>query len=301
MAQRANYWSCSKFADWLRNVAGAPTKPNAGTSEEWRAYRKAARRHSKFFYWLADDGVDAVQNFIHWPTDKLYDFTYWICNRFVEKTHMLSTGLEPGYHEVEQRILYGLFNTLVVFVEEEKAWMEYICNSEKYPDLPFWKKRWPFKHFTHFTYPELGLKYLEWESTLKKDDEWFGYKWREKEEPEAVAAERAANEEYMKPTPQAEKAMEIISLYYWWKNDRPIRPDPYEISGWTAYCDQKRQKAKEEDDDDCMSIFDADRTPEEEQQSRTALDKITEIEVAQFDEDTEKMIQLIKLRQGLWT
>lgn len=36
---RRDYWSCTKFADWLR---GTP-KLKAGTVEEWNAWEKVAR------------------------------------------------------------------------------------------------------------------------------------------------------------------------------------------------------------------------------------------------------------------
>jgi hypothetical protein len=33
------YWSCSKFADWLRGTS----KIHSGTAEEWNVWRKAAK------------------------------------------------------------------------------------------------------------------------------------------------------------------------------------------------------------------------------------------------------------------
>jgi hypothetical protein len=35
-------------------------------------------------------------------------------------------------------------------------------------------------------------------------------------------------------------AKEKLDLYTWWTVTRPARPDPYEASGWTAYCELKR-------------------------------------------------------------
>ncbi len=44
-----------------------------------------------------------------------------------------------------------------------------------------------------------------------------------------------------------------------------------------------------------------DKTPEEAEMCRTALDKSQEIEAAYNKEDEEMMIRLIKIRESLWT
>ena len=60
MAQRTHYWSCSSFADWLRGTA----KNGAKTAEGWRDWRKDAETKYPFRYWLAEEGLDKIQNFI---------------------------------------------------------------------------------------------------------------------------------------------------------------------------------------------------------------------------------------------
>jgi hypothetical protein len=50
--------------------------------------------------------------------------------------------------------------------------------------------------------------------------------------------------DFGKFTNQALAAQETIVLYRWWKEVRPTRQDPMEASGWSAYCDERRQKAK---------------------------------------------------------
>jgi hypothetical protein len=44
-----------------------------------------------------------------------------------------------------------------------------------------------------------------------------------------------------------------------------------------------------------------DKSPEEAEWCRTALDKSREIEKAYDDEDEAMMIRLIKIRESLWT
>lgn len=54
---RSRYFSCSKFADWLR---GTP-KLSCGTSEEWRDWEISAKQSRPIRYWLAEEGLDYIQ------------------------------------------------------------------------------------------------------------------------------------------------------------------------------------------------------------------------------------------------
>jgi hypothetical protein len=95
-------------------------------------------------------------------------------------------------------------------------------------------------------------------------------------------------------TRQAISAKNVYDLYIWWKDVRPNRPDPYEISGWSAFCD-KRETAG-----DGMFRFD-NMDDEERKLSRQYREKLDAIEKSYEEEDEEMMIKLIKIRQDLWT
>lgn len=223
MKQRIHYWSCSGLADWLRGTA----KPRSETAEGWRDWETGVKARNPLRFWLVEEFLDKAQDFVNWPVDRLRDLTYWINNRFVEQTHVCRTGLKKGeWHETGERMLHGLFNELVWFVSEQKSWMEYISHPDKYRHLPFLKTTWPFRHFTNFNYPELGLAYLEWEKGLVYDEGWYGYPSRE------FSDEKKANyPDYGQMTPQARSATEIGELYDWWVNARPKRPDPMDTGG----------------------------------------------------------------------
>jgi len=96
-------------------------------------------------------------------------------------------------------------------------------------------------------------------------------------------------------THQALAAREIIELYTWWTTVYRNRPDPYEISGWTAYCEASREA------NGGKLSWSGDKSPELEKASRLALDELQKIEKAYEDEDEAMMIRLIKIRQSLWT
>jgi hypothetical protein len=286
MKQRIRYWSCSRFADWLRGTA----KPRSETAGGWHDWKEDAKARNPLRFWLAEEFLDNVQDFVNWPMDRLHALTYWINNRFVEQTHVCRTGLKKGdWHETGDRMLYGLFNELAWFVSEQKSWMEFISHRDKYRHLPFWKTTWPFRHFTNFNYPELGLAYLEWEKGLVFNESWYGNPGRQFSEEE-----KANYPDYGQITPQAKTATEIGELYDWWVNVRPKRPDPMDVGGWSAYCDQMSARYGD-------AVLHEERTDDERAMSKQALDKTHAIEQAYEYEDTVMMKRLIEIRGSLWT
>ena len=277
MAQRAQYWSCTKFADWIRGIE----KGDAKTGRGWREWESEAKTKYPIRYWIAEEALDAVQNFIWWPVDQLYNIKYYINNRWVTRTHALTShprDIKRGqWKDVGNRFLPCLFNELVDFVEMEQAWHHIAWDKEareKYR-APWWASGW-FR-WRVWRCPQAGLDYLDWASTLT-NEEWL-------DEDKKHLAE---------PTYQAKNAKEIKALYLWWKEIYPNRPDPMDVSGWSELCDQKRK--------DGRHILDLEsRNPEEETLSRQTLDKLHKIEEQYEKEEEEMMIRLIKVRNSLWT
>jgi len=275
MAWKSSYWSCSNFADWLRGES----KPEAGTGKEWAEWKKASKEKHPFRYWLAEEGLDHIQDFVTWPERKLNDVRYYINNRWVSRTHALTAhprDIPRGeWRDVGNRFLPCLFNELVDFVEVEQAWHHVMWDEEarKKYETPWWRKGW--LRWRSWRCPEAGIDYLKWAMTLTNKE----------------FIEEGEQEE---PTYQAKAAKEILELYTWWKEVYPKRPDPHDASGWTAYCEMRRKRG--------AHFLDLeDKTPEEAEQCRVALDKTQEIEKAYNDEDEAMMIRLIKIRESLWT
>jgi hypothetical protein len=277
-----DYWSCSDFADKIRGTA----KPEWGTGTEWDYWKIHAKQTHPIRYWVVETAFDAVQDFIWWPIDTLYDIKYYCINRWVTKTHQLTASkkdLKPGeWCDVGGRFLPCLFNELVDFVEVELAgsklmWMD--AEEFKKQKAPFWA-RGPFKTRT-WRSRELGMEYLAWASDLTYDNHWG-------------VGEDHAN--YGKLTTQALNAREIKELYLWWTEVYPTRPDPYDESGFAAYL-----KAREEANGGKMNWGCDEKTEEERQELKAVLDESTRIEQLYESEDTAMMIRLIKVRDGLWT
>ena len=278
MAHHSRYWSCSPFADWLRGTK----KLSAGTAEQWDDWTTAAQMKHNFRYWLAEEGLSHLQDFVTWPIRKIYDVKYYINNRWVTRTHSLTAhprDIKPGqWQDVGNRFLPCLFNELVDFVEIETAWSHIAWGSKedraKY-NAPFWSTGW-FRWRT-WRCPQAGLDHLDWAMTLTNND------WCDKDDPE-----------YGKPTGQAIRAKEIKELYTWWKEVYPKRPDPHDASGWSDYCEAKRVLND-------GRLFGDKETNELKKQGNKALKLSQKIEQQYEKEDTEMMIRLIKARDSLWT
>lgn len=269
---RSHYWSCSRFADWLRGTA----KPSAATSKGWRQWRDAAQTAHRVRYWLAEEGLDMVQNALYWPADQLDNIRYYINNRWVTRSHALTAhprDIKPGqWCDVGNRFLPCLFNELVDFVEIETAWHHVLWDEaerKKY-HVPWWRSGW--LRWRTWRCPEAGIAHLEWAATLTHVD----------------------NKGVEHPTGQAHTAKEILDLYHWWTEEYPNRPDPHDVSGWTEHCSAKR---KNNDD-----LFDFENeTPEQQKTVRKMLKETDRIEKEYAKEDERMMIRLIKIRSGLWT
>jgi hypothetical protein len=275
---RSNYWSCSKFADWLR---GTP-KLGCGTSEEWDLWRKTAETTYPTRYWIAEEGLDYLQNFVYYIPDRLNDVRYYINNRWVSCSHALTAhprDIKPGaWQDVGNRFLPCLFNELVDFVEVEQAWHYVMWNDEeraKY-NVPWYRSGW--LRWRTWRCPEAGLAYLNWASTLT-NEEFLD----EDKKSEAV------------PTYQAKAAKEIIELYTWWTVTYRNRPDPYEASGWTAACEAQREA------NGGRLSFSSPKDPVLKKASDKAHKLLQKIEADYTKEDESMMIRLIKIRESLWT
>jgi hypothetical protein len=277
-----NYWTCSKFADWLRGT----TKLKMGTAEQWDEWESRAKKDFPVRWWLAEEGLDMIQKFIMYIPEKLYAIKYYINNRWVTRTHALtasSRDIRPGtWCDVGNRFLPCLFNELQDFVEIELAWWHIAWadkeDKAKYK-APFWASGW-FRWRT-WRCPQAGLDSLEWQRNLR---------WKEDE----VGSDSKSLGQL---TPQAIKAQEILDLYKWWTEVYRNRPDPMEASGWSAYCDECRVELG----DGVMSMFKNHNNTALKKRGDKASKLLHKIEADYEKEDEAMMIRLIKVRHGLWT
>lgn len=271
------YWSCSKLADKIRGTKSL----GCGTSEEWDKWHNDAKEAHPVRYWIADTLLDKIQDFVYFIPDKCNKIRYWLNNRFRNHTHALTahkSSLPRGqWCDLSNRFLPCMFDELVNFVEVEKAGMQAISSEEtiKKYNVPLTRQKWYLRFLTEWRCPQAGIDYLNWEMTLVYDEDW---------------GVQPNDEKYGQLTPQAVAAKEVLALYTWYTQVYKNRPDPYDVSGWSAICENARQSGK--------SIFSAIN---DDEKTDKALKTNRQLEAEYQDEDTEMMIRLIKVRDSLWT
>lgn len=254
---RMRYWSCSAFADWLRGTA----KPGAATIPDWDDWKVAAKTKNKFRFWLAEEGLDTIQNILHFPLDLVHEVKYRIRMRFFLKPFALFSDSLNRYSwtDLDSRILYCLFDELVKFVEIEMAWMYLTWDKEARERFNIGK----FKGFWRVgRVPLAGLAYLQ----------------RYMDGPE---------EEWGNPA----SYKEIFELYTWWKQ-RDSRPDPFEASGWAELADAPSFGL--------FGLW-RDVSDEGREKRDKVMNELTRIEDEYEAEDEAMLIRLIKIRKHLWT
>jgi hypothetical protein len=261
---RSYYWSNGKLAKLILGTS----KPSSATAEEWNEWYKVTSEKLPIRFWIAEEGLDYIQDVIMWPYDFAYDVKYYIVNRWIDQSHALvasPSSIKPGtWCDLSDRILFCLLDELVDFVEIEKAHKEIWSTSETRKKHRWWQVgKWRTKTFRN---PEAGIKYLEWEINETEGS-------------------------------QQKAAQEILDLYLWYKNIHQKRKDVYDESGWYEYCDYiEARKGK-------LSFLGSDRYDDvyPEERIKKIMNMNDDLEIQREKEDTEMLIRLIKIRGHLWT
>jgi hypothetical protein len=277
-----NYWSCTKFANWLRGTE----KLKFGTGEEWDGWEDRAKQVHPIRYWLAEEALDRIQDVVMWIPDRLHSIKYYINNRWITRTHALTAhprDIKPGeWRDVGNRFLPCLFNELVDFVEVELAWWHLAWSPEERPkyNMPWWAVGW--WRVRAWRCPQAGLDNLDWQAGIMAKED-YGL--------------NPGDKGYGEPTLQAKNAQEIYELYVWWTEVYPKRPDPHDASGWSEYCDLMRKEKGE----GVRWIGVKSTNKSTEKLGKQALKSVHQIEEAYRKEDEQMLIRLIKIRDALWT
>jgi len=238
--------------------------PKSASMDDWAIWHKEAKKR-KVAYWLSR----TMPSYFRVKGMQLYDFKMQFKYRLQKRHryHLIDTGLGYGYHEIENRMLHGMFNMLKDFVEIEKAQLHYVSYN-------FDKNSKPSKR-------EAGLLHLEWEIALTHDTDYSNHMG----DPELAG----------QPTDQALNAQKIKDLYLWWVDTRPQRIDPWDEEF------KRRKENKEEVKLDFYEMWGTNQTDEEKEARSKFLDEKQAIEDAYMKEDDEMLIELTKIRRSLWT
>jgi hypothetical protein len=121
---RSTHWSCSTFAELCRTYStkGEFSKPYALELEQWEAWNDTFKSKYPKTYFLTEKLLDSIQDFIMYPSDVYHNIKYYCKNRFIHKTHIVSTGAKKGqFLDHEERMLNAIMNILVDFVENDSS------------------------------------------------------------------------------------------------------------------------------------------------------------------------------------
>lgn len=279
------YTNGTKLFDKIRELVGI-TKPTAlpirhysEDDETWNEWYKRTKQEHPFGYFLTEtlpSGIDKVCRLYRNPIE---DSSAYISNRYGHKIHYLPTGLQPGkYYDYKYRLLHGMFQSMVDFVEVELAGHHWQWRGkearEKY-DTNWYYKTAPISWFTAWRCPQAGLDHLKWAMTLDQPN-----------------VDEYGND--LSSPHHAAHAKELYELYMWWTTDRPNRsvnrsklrefyermvikyPDR-DLFDFAPY--------EEEDEAELRQLHEAERDYEEEDEA----------------EDAAMMHRLIEIRGGMWT
>lgn len=117
-----DFWSDSKFAKWIYGEKPEYNPNGHYDTEGWHKYQEELKRLKPIRYWITEVFLDEFQDIVYLPYDTYRAIKRYITNRFRDKTHVLISTLPKGkWHDMDTRILYANFDSLVWFVEVELA------------------------------------------------------------------------------------------------------------------------------------------------------------------------------------
>jgi len=234
--------------------------PWALSGPAWDSFYREFKREAPIRYWFKHN---FRKKYIMPITHRYTRISDWIRYRTYDRYHVVKTGLEPGYYDVQNTVLHVNFNILKEFVEVEQAWQ-----SRCWSDAPqsWYELHIPFYHVLFpFRDSELGVAHFKWAATL--------------DDPALPVHERSEA--------QARAAREVLELYNWWVNVRPAR---------VAIIPRRTNSVLNDDD-----IFGSAATDEENDQYYKDLDAMNAQDIEWDDEDEMMLIRFIKIRKSLWT
>lgn len=256
-----------------------PDHPKIASMEEWDEWDEVEKSKPICNFFVNEIPMWWRINIASRWSDTKYWFKYRLQKE--HKYHLIDTGLEPGYYEIDYRMMHGLFNILKDFCEDERPYHDW-CWRESSKELDAEEKGEKYKRPKFERGREVAMASFKWQKELV----WQEYEVPE-DKPELIG----------QPTHQAKNAEELEKLYLWWVETRPNRVDPYEKYPDTyldTILDENKGKRS-------FRKLLRNRPPEEEEKFLKLVEQRTKLEEKYRLEDDEMMIRLISIRRTLWT
>lgn len=178
-----------KFIRWMKF-----NPPYAANADEWVEFDTRFKAEAPIRYTISRGIVRRT----YWKVKFFFSRNFCrILDRTLDRKHVVDTGLNPGYHNTQTRMLYVNFSLLVNFVENECSRMYASSSTEKMFNLFGWKAFLPWRiRMTLKRNPEYakkyGVEYLSWSRDSERarglevkhlEDIIFLYKWWTEERP----------------------------------------------------------------------------------------------------------------------
>jgi len=249
------------FRRWL-----FPSMPEAATMEEWDKWNNTARQNK--LKWFLADTV---------PTWFAVTFQYRYENaisklksKYIRKHNLIKINSlkDDEWYDTDTRMMHGMFQLLVDFVELEKSHMQIMLFEDNPPR---------YMRKAKYRSAEMGINYLDWEISLSKEEGELN---------------------------QSKNAKQIKELFVWWKYDRPTRIDPMDVKGSMGMSTNEFYSDMHDDKNDNGKVSSKfvqidrrkDKEPELYKSVNTAYD---DADVNYKKEDEQMLIELVKLRKSL--
>ena len=92
-----------------------------------------------------------------------------------------------------------------------------------------------------------------------------------------------------------------ILLYQWWKDVRPKRPDPWHVSGLSAYYEKEKEQLPRSRRRSFLDNLNENEPKEEIERLRNLREICDKMNRDYEEEDTQMLIRLVELRGNIWT
>lgn len=278
-----------KLITYIRKRYGRE-KPFALSHDGWREFYRKYREESPVRYFLLEKVPDKIDDYYSFLiSDRIPDFRRIIAHRITERTHLINTGLDVGYHEIDDRMFYGMFNLLKDFVESEVAWMEFICMDEDHPLYDKYKKQRIISKFFNpfgiqsslFRSPELGVMHIT------KHIDMNPYEYTSIAEQNSIIN-------------QIEKYRQILELYIWYVE---LRPNRATNSPYDAFMSIENREEYEKQYGSTFILSDKFKNdhPTVYKQYMDQINNKHNSEQNFYEEDNKMLKKLVDLRSTLWT
>jgi hypothetical protein len=208
------------------------------------------------------------------PVRKFRDFRYALRNMIFRGHNNVKLTKFTGksWVETDVRLFEATFELLCDYLENQKAWIEVAFQSDKYGRLTRWKMRYLPRAWRKELSRELALRYLDWEIN-------------ECDLPH-----------------QADAARKQKELYLWYNDVYNKYEDPWDkLPHPPGKLFDSTPCEWDEDGNPTMYEMNLHRDDPVWDEYHKASDDASAEETRRYNEATEKAIEVLRIRESLWT